>query len=126
MLRIISKYPVTSSLLPIAILFGRGIENVPDPYEKCKLLCKVAKEYYNKQLMLEMDNFKLLVEDASDGLQFSLDKIPLLCTGNKISLTQRFRLKEIIRSAKARKRVQHFIKFIKKFPECDADLETVF
>ena len=122
----ISEYPVASALLPIAILFGRGIEDVPDPYEKCRLLCKVAEEYHNKQLMLEMENFRSLVEDASDGLQLPLDQVPLLCTENKISLIQRFRLKEVIRSAKARKRVQHFSEFIKKFPECDADPETIF
>jgi len=50
--------------------------------------------------------------------------VPLLCTENKLSLTQHFRLKEVIRSAKARKRVQHFSEFIKKFPECDPDPET--
>ena len=76
--------------------------------------------------MLEMKNFRSLVEDASDALQLPLDQVPLLCTENKLSLTQRFRLKEVIRSAKARKRVQHFSEFIKKFPECDADPETVF
>jgi hypothetical protein len=122
----ISECPVASALLPIAILFGRGIEDVPDPYEKCRLLCKVAEEYHTKQLMVEMKNFRSIVEDASDALQLPLDQVPLLCTENKISLTQRFRLKEVIRSAKARKRVQHFSEFIKKFPECDADPETVF
>ena len=122
----ISDYPVASALLPIAILLGRDIEDLPDPYEKCRILCKAAEEYHNKQLMLEMKNFRSLVEDASDALQLPLDQVPLLCTENKLSLTQRFRLKEVIRSAKARKRVQHFSEFIKKFPECDADPETVF
>ena len=122
----ISAYPLASALLPIAILLGRDIEAVPDPYEKCRILCQVAEEYHNKQLMLEMQNFSSLVEDASDALQLPLAQVPLLCTENKISLTQRFRLKEVIRSAKARKRVQHFSEFIKQFPECDADPETVF
>jgi hypothetical protein len=122
----ISDYPVATALLPIAILLGRDIEDVPDPYEKCRILCKAAEEYNNKQLMLEMKNFRSLVEDASDALQLPLDQVPLLCTENKFSLTQRFRLKEVIRSDKTRKRVQHFSEFIKKFPECDADPETVF
>jgi hypothetical protein len=122
----ISDYPVVSALLPITILLGRGIENVPDPYEKCRILCKAAEEYHNKQLMLEMKNFRSLVEDASDALQLPLDQVPLLCTENKLSLTQRFRLKKVTRSGKALKRVQHFSEFIKKFPECDADPETVF
>ena len=122
----ISEYPVASALLPIAILFGRGIEDVPDPYEKCRLLCKVAEEYHNKQLMLEMENFRSLVEDASDALQLPLDQVSLLCVEEKLSLLERFKLKEVIKSAKARKRVQHFSDFIKKFSECDADPETVF
>ena len=60
-----------------------------------------------------MKNFRSLVEDASDKLQLPLDQVALLCTENKLSLTQRFRLKEVIRIAKARKRVQHFSEFIK-------------
>ena len=76
--------------------------------------------------MLEMKNFRSLVKDTSDALQLPLDQVPLLCTENKLSLTQRFKLKEVARSAKARKRVQHFSEFIKKFLECDADPETVF
>jgi len=122
----ISDYPVANALLPIAILLDRDIEDVPNPYEKCRILCKAAEEYHNKQLMLEMKNFRSLVEDTSNALQLPLDQVPLLCTENKLSLTQRFRLKEVIRSAKARKRVQHFSEFIKKLPECDADPETVF
>ena len=55
-----------------------------------------------------MKNFRSLVEDASDALQLPLDKVPLLCTENKLSLTQRFS------------------EFIKKFPECESDLEAVF
>ena len=115
-----------AAFLPIAILLGRGIEDVPDPYEKCRLLCKVAEEYHNKQLMLEMENFRSLVEDASDALQLPLDQVSLLCVEEKLSLLERFKLKEVIKSAKARKRVQHFSDFIKKFSECDADPETVF
>ena len=76
--------------------------------------------------MLEMKNFRSLVDDASDELQLPLNEVPLICTENKLSLIQRFRLKEAIRSAKAQKRVQHFSEFIKKFPECDTDPETVF
>lgn len=73
-----------------------------------------------------MQNFKSIVENASDAVQLPLDKVPLLCTENKLLLTQRFRLKEVVRSAKARKSVQYFSEFIKKFPECDADPEAVF
>jgi hypothetical protein len=104
----ISTYPVASSLLPIVILLGRDIEDLPDPYEKCRILCQAAEAYHNKQMMLEMQNFRSLVKDASDTLQLPIDKVPLLCTENKISLTQ------------------HFSEFIKQFPECDANPETVF
>ena len=41
----ISAYPLASALLPITIVFGRGIENIPDPYEKCRFICKAAEEY---------------------------------------------------------------------------------
>lgn len=122
----LSDHPVAIALLPVAILFGRGIEEAEDPYEKCRILCQVAEEYHNKQLMLEMQNFRSLVADASDAVQLPLEQVPLLCTENKLSLIERFKLREVIRSNKARKRVQHFSEFIKKFPECDADPETVF
>ena len=118
--------PIAGVLLPIAILFGREIEDIPNPYEKCRLLCKAAEAYHNKQLNLEMGNLNSLVEDAADALQFPIDKVPLLCTEQPLSLVERYKLKEIIRSAKARKRVQHFSEFIKKFPECNADPEAVY
>ena len=76
--------------------------------------------------MLEMKNFRSLVEDTSDALQLPFDQVPLLYTETKLSLTQCFIVKEVICSDKARKRVQHFSEFIKKFPECDADPEIVF
>lgn len=122
----ISDYPVPSALLPIAVLLGRGIEDIPDSYEGCRILYKIAEEYHNKQLVLEMENFRSLVQETSDVMQLPLDQVPLLCTEKKFSLTQRFRLKEVIRSDKVRKRVQHFSEFIKKFPECHPDRETVF
>ena len=52
---------LASAVLPIAILFGRGIEDITDPYEKCRLICKSAEEYHNQQLMLEMENLNSLV-----------------------------------------------------------------
>lgn len=120
-----SAYPIFSVLVPLVILYGRGIEDIPDPYEKCRVICKAAEEYHNRQLAIEMENFNSLVEDASTALQLPLDKVPLLCVEEKLSLLQRYKLKEVIKSAKAQKRVQHFSEFIKKFPECDADPEAV-
>ena len=122
----IYAHPLASAVLPIAILFGRGIEDIADPYEKCRLICKAAEEYHNKQLMLEMENLNSLVEDAAATLQLPIDKVPLLCIEQPLSLLERYKLKEVIRSAKARKRVQYFSEFIKKFPECDADPEAIY
>ena len=122
----ISQYPLMSALLPLAILLGRDIEHVPDPLEKCRMICKAAEEVHNKQLRVEMKNLRSLVEETSDALHLPLDQVPLVCTEDKLSLTQRFKLKEVIPSHKARKRIQHFSEFLKKFSECDADSETVF
>lgn len=121
----ISAYPLASAALPLAILFGRGIEDIPDPYEKCRLICKAAEQYHNKQLMLEMENLNSLVEDAANALQLPIDKVPLVCTEQPFSLIERYKLKELIHSERARKRVQHFSEFIKKFSECDADPEAI-
>lgn len=113
-------------LLPIAILLGRDIEQIPDPYKKCKLLCRAAKQYHNKQIQLEIKNLRPILEDAADGLQLPMDKVPLLCTQQPFSLVERYKLREIIRTEKARRRVQHFSEFIKKFPECAPDPEAVY
>lgn len=121
-----SAYPLVSALLPIAILFGRGIEDISDPLEKCRIMCKAAEKYHNQRLMLEMKNVNSLIVDTAAELQLPIDRVPLLCVEEKLSLLERYKLKEVIKSAKARKSVQHFSEFIKKFPECDADLEAVY
>jgi hypothetical protein len=107
-------------------LYGRGIENLPSPSEKCRILCKAAEQYRNRQLVMEMKNFNSLVEDAATALQLPFDEVPLLCVEEKLSLLERYRLKEIVKSIKAQKRIQHFSEFIKKFPECDANPEAVY
>jgi len=126
MMGLVIANPLASVLLPLSILYGRGIEDIPDPYEKCKTLCKAAEEFHNKQLTFEMKELSSLVEDASTALQLPLDKIPLLCVEEKLSLLQRYKLRQLIKSEKARKRVQHFNEFIKKFPECNVDPEAVY
>jgi hypothetical protein len=123
---IISAYPLASAVLPIAILFGRGIEDIPDPYEKCRFICKAAEKYHNQQLMLEMENMDSLLVDAPAALQFPIDKGPLLCIEQPLSLLERYKLREVIKSVKAQKRVQHFQEFIKKLPECDPDPESIY
>ena len=126
MMGLVTANPLASVLLPLAILYGRGIEDIPDPYENCKNICKVAEEFHNRQLAIEMKELNSLVEDASTALQLPLDKLPLLCVEEKLSLVQRYKLRQLIESEKARKRVQHFNEFIKKFPQCDADPEAVY
>lgn len=116
--------PLASVFLPLAIVYARGIEDIPDPYENCKNLCKVAEKFHNRQLAIEMK--ELLVEDPSTTLQLPMDQVPLVCVEEKFSLLQRFKLRKLIESERAQKRVQHFNEFIKKFPECEADPEVVY
>jgi hypothetical protein len=120
----INAYPVASTLVPIAIIFGRGIENIQNPYERCRLICKTAEEFHNQKLMVQMEKLDLLV-DATE-LQLPVDKVSLLCDEQPFSLLERYKLREVIKSAKARERVQHFSEFMKKFPECDADPKAVY
>jgi len=126
MMGLFAANPLASVLLPLAILYGRGIEDIPDPYEKCFTLCKAAEKFHNKELVIEMKELNSLVEDASTALQLPLHKVPLLCVEEKLSLLQRYKLKQLIKSERARKRVQHFNEFIKKFPDCNADPKAVY
>jgi hypothetical protein len=73
-----------------------------------------------------MKNMDSLLLDAVAALQLPIDKVPLVCIEQPLSLLERYKLKEVIKSAKARERVQHFSEFIKKFPECDVDPEAVY
>ena len=98
--------PLASFLLPIAILYDRGIEDILDTYEKCKVICKFAEEFHNKQLAIEMKELNSLVEDMSNTIQLPLDKVPLLCVEEKLSLLQRYKLKELIKSSKMRSTFQ--------------------
>lgn len=126
MIGLTTAYPLAIALLPLSILYGRGIEDIPDPSAKCKAICKVVEEFHNNQLAIEMKKLNSLVEDASAALQLPLDKVHLLCVEEKLSLLQRYKLREGIKNAETRKRVQHFSEFIKKFPECDADSKSVY
>lgn len=126
MMGLVSDHPIFSALMPLAILYGRGIEDIPDPSERCRLICKAAEEYHNKQLVIEMKNLNSLIEETAAALQLPIDRVPLVCVEEKLSLLQRYKLKEVIKSPKARKRIQHFSEFIKKFPECDANTKVMF
>lgn len=65
---IIQANLIVGVLLPIAILLGRDIEQISDPYEKCKLLCRSARQYHNKKIQLEIKNSRPILEDAADAL----------------------------------------------------------
>lgn len=77
-------------------------------------------------LTMEMKNFTSLFEEASTELQLPFEKVALVCVEEKLSLVQRYKLNEVIKSAKARNHVQHFSEFRKEFPECDADPQAVY
>lgn len=117
--------PLACILLPLAILYSRGIEDIPDPSEKCKIIRKVSEEFHNKQVMIEMKKLNSLVEDKSTGLELPVEKVQVLCAEKKLSLFQRYKLKALTKNNKIRKRVQHFSEFIKKFPEFDASEKIV-
>jgi hypothetical protein len=75
--------------------------------------------------MAEMKHMNSLVEDTANKLHLPIDKVPLFplsCDEQPLSLIERYRLRSAVENAKIRKRVQHFSEFIKKFPECGADL----
>jgi hypothetical protein len=114
--------PLASVLLPLAILYSRGIENVPDPLDKCRAICKVAEEFHNKELTMQMKKLNSLVKETSS----ENDRLPLLCVEQKLSLSKRYKLKALIESKKVQERVQYFSEFIKKFPECDVDPKAVY
>jgi hypothetical protein len=76
--------------------------------------------------MLEMKNLDSPLMEALAALQLPIDKVPLLCTEQPLSLLERYKLREVIKSAKAKERIQHFQKFIKKFPECDPNPEAIY
>lgn len=130
LMEMILDNPAMSALLPLAIVVSRGIEQIEDPREKCRILCKVAENYHNKKLQLEMKNLRPIIEQAAEALNLPLDKVPLssplLCTEQPLSLLQRYKLRELIRTEKTRRRVQQFSEFIKQFPECAPDPETVY
>jgi len=116
-------HPLISTILPLAILFTRGVEDISHNAQKCKLICKAIEEYHNKKLILEMKNCNLIVENPASLVS---NKLLLHCIEEPLSLVERYKLKEVIKSVNSRKRVQHFSEFIKKFPECDPNPEAIY
>jgi hypothetical protein len=120
--------PLATMALPLMIMFGRGIEDVPDPQEKCKLICEIAENYHNKQHLVQMQELNSLVAESSEKLKLPLEKVPLMsveCVKEKVSILQRYKLRQVVESEKVKNRVKYFNKFIEKFPECDVNIEEI-
>lgn len=112
----VSSYPLASALLPLTVLFGRKIEDVPDPAEQCRMICKVAEQYHNRKMLVEMQ--KTVLPEPPAGIELPG---PLVCIEQRTSLVQRYKLRSIVERVKAEKQIVHFDEFIKKFPECAPD-----
>jgi hypothetical protein len=127
-LALISKYPYIAATIPLGLVYGRGIEAVdlPNPAEKCRIICKAAEQIHNKQMLIEMKQLTPLVKNTSAALDLPVEPVYVACVEEKLSIVERFKLKEVIRSEKAKKRIQNFSQFIKKFPECDVDPNVVY
>ena len=86
LMRIVTANPLVSVLLPIGILYGRGIEDIPNPYKNCQILCKVAEEFHNKQLAIEMIKLNSVIENPLTVPQLPFDPVSLVCVEQKLSL----------------------------------------
>lgn len=114
-------------MLPIGIMYYRGIDEISNPLLRCKIFCEHAEEWHNQELFsIKMQKINSLVQSASDELRLPLDKVSLVCVEEKLSLLQRYKLRQVINDVQTRKRVQHFNEFIKKFGECDPDPLDVY
>lgn len=115
-----------NSFIPIgaalAVLLGREVKYVEDPTEKCRVLCRFAENYHNEQIIMEMKK----LNNNKDMLPLLHDFKFVSCQEKKLSLVQRYKLKQMVQNKKIRQQVQHFSEFIKKFPECTPDPETVY
>jgi hypothetical protein len=101
--------------MPLIFLYGREVENLPDPREKCRELCQTAEDYHNREILTGMRKFNSFVE-----------KPPLVCVEEKISLLQRHKLKELTKNKLTKNRVQYFNQFIERFSECGVDIDEVY
>jgi hypothetical protein len=117
--------PLVSAMVPLTLLGARGIEieEPEDIHQKCRVLCEAVKDWNNRQELVEMTK---LVQN--NGIGFPVDQLPepLTCIEETLSLTQRFKLRELIKNTKLQNRITYFRHFIKKFPDCDANPEEIY
>jgi len=75
-------------------------------------------------MAIEMEGFDSFLDAVSPALP--LDTVHVVCVEEKLSLSQRYKLRKLVESEASQKRVQDFYTFIKKFPECNANPEDVY
>jgi len=122
----LSSHTILGVLIQIAILSGLGIKDIPDPYDKSRSIYEVPTEYHNKKMMVEMGNLNSLLENSVSALHLPIDKVPLFCPEQPLSLIEGYKLKSLVERAKARNHLQYFSEFIKKFSEYNANPEAVY
>jgi hypothetical protein len=116
-----TKNTMLTILGPLFLFYRREIEEIQNPYEKCRQLCQAAEEFHNQELALKMGELKDLAKANKTG--------PLICEESPLSLVERYNLRKLAEAAENQelaKRIQYFRDFIKKFPECDADPESLY
>jgi hypothetical protein len=116
------KNSIILSVLSCATMYVRGVERISSDYNNCQILCEVAQQFHNKQVQIEM---KKIIPEIQNPL-IDIEVPTYICMEEKTSLVQRYRLRQLVESEKGNKRVQYFNEFIKKFPDCDPNPETIF
>jgi hypothetical protein len=113
----LSQNPLSTIFLPLLFFLGRDIETIVDPELKCRILCKFSEVYHNKQILAEMKNITPLLQEIQE---------PLVCVEQRLSLIERYKLRQLTKNTLAKNRIKHFSEFIKKFPDCVPDLENLY
>lgn len=67
-----------------------------------------------------------LLNNFLDKVNLPLNKVPVVCIEEKLSIVQRFKLKQLIQTEKGRKQVPFFSKFIKNFPDCQPEIDQIY
>ena len=113
----ISQNPLSTIFLPLLFFLGRDVETIIDPELKCRILCKFSEVYHNRQILAEMQKITPLLQEIHE---------PLICVEQKLSLIERYKLRQLTKNTLAKNRIKHFSEFIKKFPDCVPDLENLY
>jgi hypothetical protein len=90
------KNPFFTIFTPLLLMYGRGVEEVFDPRQKCRIICKNAAEFHNKELLIEMKQIKPFNENGP-SIILTDDRLNYL--KNKIVLENRLKLKTVAEKA---------------------------